>query len=82
MVCMIASDFIACFMVFEVLSMTTLLTRKGELFQLKRKKKTKGIIGQVVFLKVFQCFNCLLFVFLLNRMGFCLPYLILAAGYV
>lgn len=82
MICMIASDFIACFMFSEILSMTTLLAHKGEHFQLKRKRKTKEVIGQVVFLKVFQCFNCLLFVFLLNRMGFCLPYLILAAGYV
>lgn len=82
MVCMIASDFIAYVMVSEILSTTSLLAHKGEYFQLKRKEKTKEIIGQVVFLKVFQWFNCLLFVFLLNRMGFCLPYLILAAGYV
>lgn len=53
MVFMIASDFIACFMASEVLSAPPLLTHKGEHFQLKNKNKTKEIIGQVAFLKIF-----------------------------
>lgn len=41
--------------------------------------------AQVIFQHIelsFQCFNCLFFFNLLNRMAFYLLYLILAAGYV
>jgi len=37
----------------EILSTSSLLTHKIELFQLKKKDKTKEIIGQVSFLKLF-----------------------------